>query len=68
MKDNRENKQQDDMRAQEQDGSYKNSDKNAHHQVNNEPGMNKGKDNAAKSERSGAGQQQNAAGIPNMNS
>lgn len=68
MRDKNKSKQEDNLRAQEQDGSYKNSDKNAHHYVTNEPGMDRSKENPAKSDRSGAGQQQDAAGTPNVNS
>lgn len=61
MIDNREQQKPEDTRAVEQGGSYKNSDKNAHHHVSHEKDMDHEKSNIENSKRS-EDRQQNIPG------
>ena len=57
MIDKREQQKPEDTRAVEQDGSYKNSDKNAHHHINHEREMDDEKNSIEYPERSESRQQ-----------
>ena len=68
MIDNREQQKPEDTRAVEQGGSYKNSDKNAHHHITHDRDMDDEKSTIEESERHKGRQQQETPGKTPANS
>ena len=62
MIDNREQQKPEDTRAVEQGGSYKNSDKNAHHHITHDRNMDDEKNSIEYSERSEGRQEKETSG------